>query len=60
MAYDKLVIGTGAEVNTFGIPGVKEHTSFLKTIGDARYVNFFVFSHFLNVKVDPPEDHHKL
>lgn len=28
--YDKLVIAVGAYSQTFGIPGVKEHASFLK------------------------------
>ena len=31
--YDVLVIGVGAEPNTFGIPGVKEHAYFLKVRG---------------------------
>ena len=30
--YDVLVIGVGAESNTFGIPGVLEHAYFLKVI----------------------------
>lgn len=36
--YDKLVIAVGAESNTFGIPGVKEHACFLKDISDARKI----------------------
>lgn len=30
LAYDILVIGVGANPNTFNIPGVEEHTFFLK------------------------------
>ncbi|GAQ91581.1 NADH-dehydrogenase [Klebsormidium nitens] len=33
--YDYLVVAVGAETNTFGTPGVKEHAYFLKEIDDA-------------------------
>jgi NADH:ubiquinone reductase (non-electrogenic) len=36
--YDMLVVGVGAENATFGIPGVREHTLFLKEIGDAQAI----------------------
>ncbi|KAL2136132.1 hypothetical protein VTI74DRAFT_5355 [Chaetomium olivicolor] len=36
--YDMLVIGVGAENATFGIPGVREHSCFLKEIGDAQRI----------------------
>ncbi|KAK4224763.1 putative external mitochondrial NADH-ubiquinone oxidoreductase 1 precursor [Podospora fimiseda] len=36
--YDMLVIGVGAENATFGIPGVREHSCFLKEIGDAQNI----------------------
>lgn len=36
--YDMLVIGVGAENATFGIPGVREHSCFLKEIGDAQLI----------------------
>jgi NADH dehydrogenase FAD-containing subunit len=36
--YDRLVVAVGARVNTFGIPGVEEHCSFLKQIDDARQI----------------------
>ncbi|KAK1780993.1 hypothetical protein QBC45DRAFT_84523 [Copromyces sp. CBS 386.78] len=36
--YDMLVVGVGAENATFGIPGVREHTCFLKEIGDAQHI----------------------
>ena len=38
LEYDKLIIGVGAENNTFGIPGVKEHTHFLRQLADARAI----------------------
>ncbi|KAL5329144.1 hypothetical protein ACEPPN_002654 [Leptodophora sp. 'Broadleaf-Isolate-01'] len=38
VAYDMLVISVGAENATFGIPGVKEHSCFLKEIGDAQAI----------------------
>ncbi|EEH21181.1 hypothetical protein PABG_03412 [Paracoccidioides brasiliensis Pb03] len=36
--YDMLVIGVGAENSTFGIPGVREHSCFLKEVGDAQEI----------------------
>jgi NADH:ubiquinone reductase (non-electrogenic) len=33
--YDYLVYAVGAENQTFGIQGVKEHACFLKELGDA-------------------------
>lgn len=36
--YDMLVVGVGAENATFGIAGVKEHSCFLKEIGDAQRI----------------------
>ncbi|AEO57834.1 hypothetical protein MYCTH_2304512 [Thermothelomyces thermophilus ATCC 42464] len=36
--YDMLVVGVGAENATFGIPGVREHSCFLKEIGDAQKI----------------------
>ncbi|KAG5350541.1 hypothetical protein C0989_010520, partial [Termitomyces sp. Mn162] len=34
--YDYLVMAVGAEVQTFGIPGVKEHACFMKELADAE------------------------
>ncbi|KZT39187.1 NADH dehydrogenase [Sistotremastrum suecicum HHB10207 ss-3] len=34
--YDYLVYAVGAETQTFGIPGVKEHACFMKELGDAE------------------------
>lgn len=36
--FDMLVVGVGAENATFGIPGVREHASFLKEVGDAQQI----------------------
>ncbi|EQL36701.1 NADH dehydrogenase [Blastomyces dermatitidis ATCC 26199] len=36
--YDMLVVGVGAENSTFGIPGVREHSCFLKEVGDAQEI----------------------
>jgi len=36
--YDMLVVSVGAENATFGIPGVKENSCFLKEIGDAQQI----------------------
>ena len=36
--YDMLVVSVGAENATFGIPGVREHSCFLKEIGDAQQI----------------------
>ncbi|KAJ6073399.1 External alternative NADH-ubiquinone oxidoreductase [Penicillium canescens] len=36
--FDMLVIGVGAENATFGIPGVREHSCFLKEVNDAQKI----------------------
>ena len=36
--YDYLVVGVGAQPSTFGIPGVAEHSTFLKEISDASTI----------------------
>jgi NADH:ubiquinone reductase (non-electrogenic) len=36
--YDVLVIAVGAEGNTFGVPGVREHACALKELADARTI----------------------
>ncbi|KAF2226033.1 pyridine nucleotide-disulfide oxidoreductase-domain-containing protein [Elsinoe ampelina] len=36
--FDMLVVGVGAENATFGIPGVREHSLFLKEVGDAQKI----------------------
>jgi NADH:ubiquinone reductase (non-electrogenic) len=38
--YDNLIIATGAQTNTFGVPGVtpENHVYFLKQLSDARRI----------------------
>lgn len=36
--FDYLVVGVGAENQTFGIPGVREHSCFLKEVSDAQKI----------------------
>lgn len=36
--FDYLIYAVGAETQTFGIPGVKEHACFMKEIQDAEKV----------------------
>jgi len=38
LLYDYLIIAVGAVSNTFQIPGVEEHTLFLKELSDARLI----------------------
>lgn len=38
MAYDKLVIASGAEASTFGIKGAKEHATFLREVYHAQEI----------------------
>lgn len=38
VAYDKLVIASGAEPSTFGIKGVKEHAFFLREVNHAQEI----------------------
>lgn len=46
LSYDELVIAVGCTSNTFGIPGVRENTFFLKEISDARRVRDRIISNF--------------
>lgn len=38
LQYDYLVVGVGAQPSTFGIPGVAEHSTFLKEISDSQKI----------------------
>jgi NADH dehydrogenase FAD-containing subunit len=44
--YDRLLITVGAQTNTFGIPGVREHCNFLKQIEDARRIRTSIVNCF--------------
>eukprot|EP00929_Paragymnodinium_shiwhaense_P031310 TRINITY_DN1756_c0_g1_i2.p1 TRINITY_DN1756_c0_g1~~TRINITY_DN1756_c0_g1_i2.p1 ORF type:complete len:512 (+),score=148.28 TRINITY_DN1756_c0_g1_i2:100-1635(+) len=50
LQYDHLVIGVGAQPNTFGIPGVDKHAMFLKEVEHGRKLR----NHFLN-KIEEAE-----
>ena len=44
--YDRLVVTVGAQTNTFGIPGVREHCCFLKQVEDARRIRTSIINCF--------------
>lgn len=44
--YDRLIVTIGAQTNTFGIPGVREHCNFLKQIEDARRIRTAIVNCF--------------
>jgi NADH dehydrogenase FAD-containing subunit len=44
--YDRLLVTIGAQTNTFGIPGVREHCCFLRSIEDARRVRTSIVNCF--------------
>lgn len=44
--YDRLVVTIGAQTNTFGIPGVREHCNFLKQVEDARRIRTAIVNCF--------------
>lgn len=44
--YDRLIVMIGAQTNTFGIPGVREHCCFLKQVDDARRVRSSIVNCF--------------
>lgn len=46
LEYDLLVIAVGAQVNTFGTPGVKENCHFLKEVEDAQKIRRSVIDCF--------------
>ncbi|MGC8654688.1 MAG: FAD-dependent oxidoreductase [Candidatus Kryptoniota bacterium] len=51
VAYDFLVIGTGAVNNTYGIPGAEEHALFLKELPDARKIRRKILTQFEQASV---------
>ncbi len=46
LSYTKLVIGVGAENNTFGIEGVEHYGLFLKELNDARRIRQKIIENF--------------
>lgn len=45
--YDYLIYAVGAETQTFGIPGVKEHACFMKELQDAEKVRFTLLENLM-------------
>lgn len=46
LSFDVLTIGVGADVNTFDVPGVREHAVFLKEASDARKIRQTIVDSF--------------
>src|SRR4029450_7039692 len=53
--YDYLVLAAGATTNTFGIPGVEEHSFPLKTMPDALQLRAHLLRQFELAENDPAE-----
>jgi NADH dehydrogenase len=53
VAYDTLVLATGAVTHDFGVPGVAEHALALKHLDDALALRRHVLSRFEAATVDP-------
>lgn len=51
VAYDKLVIGTGAEAMTFGIDGVYEHAIFLRDVKNAMDIRTKLLLNLMNCEI---------
>jgi len=60
--FDMLVVGVGAENATFGIQGVKEHSCFLKEVGDAQKIRKRIMDcvETANFKDQSPEERKRL
>jgi len=46
VSYDRLLVTIGAQTNTFGIPGVREHCCFLRQVEDARRIRTAIVNCF--------------
>ena len=44
--FDRLIVTIGAQTNTFGIPGVREHCCFLRQVEDARRIRTAIVNCF--------------
>jgi NADH dehydrogenase len=53
--YDYLILAAGAITNTFGIPGVEEHSFPLKTMPDALRLRAHLLRQFEQAENDPAE-----
>lgn len=53
LSYDYLVIGLGSEVETFGIPGLKEHALAITSINSVRFIRQHIEYMFAKYKMEP-------
>lgn len=53
LAFDYLIVGAGAVYADFGVPGVKEHAFFLKSVSEAVNIRSHVLRQFEHAAVDP-------
>ncbi len=53
LSYDYLVIGLGGEPETFGIPGLKEHSKSIRSINTVRYLKGHIEYQFAKYKIEP-------
>ena len=60
MEYDRLVVTIGAQTNTFGIPGVREHCNFLKEVEDARRIRTAIVNCFERANLPDLTDEEKV
>lgn len=57
--YDRLIVGVGAQTNTFGIPGVRDHCCFLKQVGDARRIRTSIVNCFERANIPSMSEERK-
>ena len=57
--YDRLIVGVGAQTNTFGIPGVRENCCFLKQVDDARRIRNGIVNCFERANLPSLSDEEK-
>ncbi len=53
LSYDYLVVGLGGEPETFGIPGLKEHAMFIRSINSSRLIREHIEYQFAKFKKEP-------
>jgi len=53
LAFDYLIVGAGAVYNDFGIPGVREHAFYLKSLTEAVNIRSHVLRQFERASADP-------
>ncbi|CAA9587021.1 MAG: NADH dehydrogenase [uncultured Truepera sp.] len=53
LEFDYLIIGAGAVYNDFGIPGVKEHAFYLKSLSEAVNIRSHILRQFERASADP-------